>query len=391
MTGIILVTWSWVRIRIERSIQHHRTELVKDIEAIRSKPTRLAPMREPILKEDATAHYAEALRVYKSVLQKLPASRHGMAPLKAEEVPAFRELVAPMAGALERAQRSQTLEFPDQYEGSGHDWMNDLIAVTSCLSALTKGLHARGDDDTAGEFLGLILGTAADLRSRADFGRAKISNVIEWIALEDLRLIANDHSFTAAGLRRFRSEIERVISSRLPIRHVLTSQWISTRGITLGNLSEGKSSGWEEYRSWRTLYSVRLKQVSGLDRIKALSDQAMELDRLPSMEWREWVERMMEVHQLKDLGYAGTEFQEVVAKEVTMLEELSLVRVALAALQYEVEKGTALDSLDRLVPEYLPTVPVGVANGKPLKCEAGILRAPNVFVKPWTLRRRQSK
>jgi len=214
-------------------------------------------------------------------------------------------------------------------------------------------------------------------------------------ALDSLGRLLVQPGVGVADLEQIRAALDALLAARPALEDVLQAEHLLDRAEVLrvyrarnddyGMLQQ--APGVPEGFSWRVLVVKALNQLD--DRRAALFDAAS-----PSLE--EWGKKAGPLARQVNLEGAYTRSNLVTnAVSIIETERLALchwrfVQVAAAVALFRAEKRREPGSLQDLVPEYFPELPVNAYDGKPFDYRDGTLRTPPSTSGPqfeWSLRR----
>lgn len=381
------LTLGWVRVRIHRSISQHTSDLDREIAGVLGAPRAFLPLA-PSLQEDALPHYLEAARLFKLASQDGGFSmKFWIGEGNAQDATHFLSKYGASIVELQRAQRCTWTGAQSPFEKNRWFAYEDN-GLLHGVRMFAGALHQELKDDEAFECLFLVLGTLYDLGANSDIQwRRGVRRTERDVVLGEMKRILEAHSLTPANLRRHRRRLDELLGARPSIADLLRSEGITQRQVILRHLSEGETYGWESERSWRFLFSCRMKQVAGLDRIKAASERWQSIRSMPPAEWTASIPSTSGEEELRPFWLAST-YRETVEDELRALEELELLRAGMAIAHFEAEKGLPPTSLDALVPDFLPTIPLCPRNGTALLYRDRIAQFDGHWTREWILRPR---
>jgi hypothetical protein len=126
-----------------------------------------------------------------------------------------------------------------------------------------------------------------------------------------------------------------------------------------------RAMGWAAYKGLGLTSGDRLALLDGLDLMLSLRETVLTNAPVAEAQFNLWFGSKSEwLHPITQLLVAS---DRTLSREARNQIERHCARIALAALRFRLAHGNLPESLDELVPSYLPAVPIDPWSGKPMR------------------------
>ncbi len=201
-------------------------------------------------------------------------------------------------------------------------------------------------------------------------------------------IAAKEGNPSAAALRVLHARLDDLERARPPLTEALAAEPAMDRAFLLALCRDGidlreslkQPPGWRDFFSWRVVL------IRALNRLEDHGRELAVLEVIPLRDRPATALSVLRRSIEKEDGLGGALLEKatrVLEDEVEFQAEWALLRTSMAVARFRAERGRLPRSLEEVVPDYAPRLPVCVLTGRPLRFSAGRVWSEHASLAAW--------